>query len=105
MPRLSSLTLHLDSKAGHGGLLGRLALADCPELSRLDLDLIKADDPRKVELSVILMLSTMWTLRTVVGTAELEEMVKRWKKRTLSFLPRLVSLRVRDRKERRIRTE
>jgi len=99
-PRLSSFTLHIDSGAGHEELLGRLAQTDLPELSRLDLDLIKTDDPQwtldEVELSLIGMLSTKGTLRTVIGTADLEEVVKRWKKKTASFLPRLVSLRVRD---------
>jgi hypothetical protein len=99
-PRLSSLTLHLDSGAGHEEMLEYLAQTDFPELSRLDLDLIKTDDPQwtldEVESSVIRMLSTKETLRTVVGNADLEEVVRRWKKRTPSFLPRLVSLRVRD---------
>jgi hypothetical protein len=99
-PRLSSLTLHVDSAEGHEELLEHLAQADLSELSKLDLDIIKTDDPHwtldEVESSVIGMLSTMETLRTVIGTADLEEVVKRWKKRTPSFLPRLVSLRVRD---------
>ena len=100
MPRLGSLTLHVDSGAGHEELLIHLAQTDFPELSRLDLDLVKTDDPQwtldEMESSVIGMLSTKETLRTVIGTSDLEEVVKRWKKRTPSFLPRLVSLRVRD---------
>lgn len=100
MPRLSSLTLHVDSETDHEVLLKRLAQTDFPQLSRLDLDLIKTGDPQwtlgEVESSVMRMLSTKETLRTVIGTSDLEEMVKRWKKRTPSFLPRLVSLRVRD---------
>ena len=100
MPRLGSLTLHAESREGHEGLLNYLADTDFPELSRLDLDLIKTDNPQwtldEVESSVIWMLSKMVALRTVIGTSDLEEMVKKRKKRVPSFLPHLVSLRVRD---------
>ena len=98
-PRLNSLTLHFKCGAGHEELLGHLAEADLPELSRLDLDLTKNDDPHwtlgEVGPSVIGMLSTKETLRTVIGTADLEGVVAGCREMLPSFLPRLVfSLRV-----------
>ena len=98
-PRLNSLTLHVKSDAGPKELLDDLAEADLPELSRLDLDLIKDSDPHwtldEVGPSVIGMLSTKETLRTVIDTAELEEVVAGCRKRLPSSPPRLVfSLRV-----------
>ena len=99
-PHLNSLTLHFGSRAGHKELLDDLAHADLPELSRLDLDLTNIHNPHwtlgEVGPSVIGMLSTKKeTLRMLIGTADLEEVVTGCRKSLPSFLPRLVfSLRV-----------